>query len=408
MQKYYQVSDNERQFIKNGIEEKFNLKIISTNDCKLLAEIIFDKVHILISYNTLRRFFNILSSTNSPSSFTVNLLSTLLGFPDFISLREHRINANRDFIHENLHLLHLHEGINTNILNEIIPLLHENHWENIYQIRSLIDLFIKKGQYELITLFFDKNIDENNHEELYKYYVAFQPIHAAATLNNKPLINFISKSINKYKVVQQVLLQLYVEESKLEDYYGAWINNCSEYFTSDVHIFCTCIKVQFHFSKKEKDTAKILLNQLNAQVRQYSSKIHPIMLGRIAAWNFIIKNDSSYLERYIVKNSDVFDNISTLTFFYKLLYLYGNKKQFIKFDYITLLQTENLRNSNKPFNIKTELTLFYLILSRYYLETKKIDLALNTFGKIDKRYQFSCSSDFFMKEYELLSSTLEN
>jgi hypothetical protein len=406
MPKSVNVTEEERIFLLKSIEENFGLKINSANDCELLSEIIFKETGILISYNTLRRFFKILPNSNFPSLYTVNVLSKLIGFKDFITLRDYRLNLIRDFIHENLHLINISQNINLNILNEIIPLLHEDHWENIYQTRSLIDLFIKKGEYELLSIFFNKEIDENNWEELYKYYVAFQPIHAAAKLNNLDLIDFIKKCIDKSKVVQQVLLQLYVEEDCLEGYYGDWINECSIFLTSDMQIFCTCIKIQYHFIKNDIDLIKTLLDKLNEQVKHYPTKIHPIILGRIAAWNFIIKNDSTYIEKCVLSNSDIHENISILTFFYRLVYLFGIENQFIKLNYITLIHSENLQYTNMPFNIKTELSMFYLILSRYYVETNEIILATKTFEKIDKRYQFSCSSDFFMKEYELLSNTI--
>lgn len=407
MPKSVQVTEEERLFLLKSIEEKYGLKINSANDCELLSQIIFKKTSILISYNTLRRFFKILPNSNFPSLYTVNVLSKLIGFKDFIELREYRINIIRDFIHENLHLFNISENIDTTILNEIIPLLHDDHWENIYQIRSLIDLFIKRDKPELISLFLNKEIDEKNWEELYKYYVAFQPIHAAAKLNNKGVIDFISNNIDNSKVAQQVLLQLYVEEDCLEGYYGEWINACNIFLCTDMQIFYNCIKIQYHFLRKEMDLAKGFLATLNEQVKQYTQRIHPIILGRIAAWNFIIKDDSTYLERYMVTNSDIYENISTLTFFYRLVYLFGDRKQFVKFDYITLLQTENLQYTNMPFNIKTELSMYYLMLSRYYLETKAIGLALKSFDKIDKRYQFTCSSDFFMKEYALLNTSLK-
>ena len=138
MPKSVKVSDEERDFFQKSIEEKFGLKINSANDCALLSEIIFKGKNVLISYNTLRRFFKLLPNTNSPSAYTVNLLSSLIGFEDFNALKEYRLNLNRDFIHENLHLLNVSEEINVPILKEIIPLLNEDHWENIYQIRSLI------------------------------------------------------------------------------------------------------------------------------------------------------------------------------------------------------------------------------------------------------------------------------
>lgn len=407
MPKFIHVSEDERLFLRKSIEEKFDLKISNTNDCRLLSEIIFTEINILISYNTLRRFFKILPNTNFPSLYTINLLSKLIGFADFMSLREYRRNSNRDFIHENLHLFNLSDEINTSTLDDIIPLVQEDHWENIYQIRSLIDLFIKKDKIEFISIFLHKEIDENEWEKMYKYYVAFQPIHAAAKLNNQSVVDFIKNNINNYKLVQQVLLQLYVEEDCLEGYYGEWINSCSKFLTSDMQLFCNSIKIQYHFLENEMDLVKKLLVQINDQVKTLKIRIHPILLGRIAAWNFIINNDSSYLERYIVTNSDIYENISTLTFFYRLVYMFGDRNQFIKLDYLTLLKTENLQYTNMPFNIKTELSMYYLILSRYYVETKEIDLAIKTFKKIDKRYQFSCSSGFFMKEYDLLYRTME-
>ncbi len=407
MPKSVHVTEEERIFLLKSIEESFGLKIYSTNDCELLSEIIFKETNILISYNTLRRFFKILPNSNFPSLYTVNLLSKLIGFKDFITLREYRINLIRDYIHEKLHLININQNINEENLNEIIPLLHEDQWEHIYQIRSLIDLFIKRDKIELISIFFNKEIDENNWDILYKYYVAFQPIHAAAKLNNKSVIDLINKNVDNSKVVQQVLLQLYVEEDCLDGYYGEWIKSCSKYLTADMQIFCTSIKIQYYFLRNEIEIANSHLEELNEQVKSCKFRIHPIILGRIAAWNFIINNDGSYLEGYIVVNSDVFMNISTLTFFYRLVYLFGANKQFIKLDYITLLKTENFQYTNMPFNIKTELSMYYLILTRYYVEKKENALAIKTIVKIDKRYQFSCSSGFFEKEYGLLFNTLK-
>jgi hypothetical protein len=406
MPKFIHVSEDERLFLRKKIEEKFNLKISNTYDCKLLSEFIFKENNILISYNTLRRIFNITPNSTFPSLYTLDLLSKLIGFSDFMSLREYRINSNRDFIHENLHLFNFSDKINTTTLHEIILLLNDDQWENIYQMRALIDIFIKKDEVEFISFFFTKVIEENDWEKMYKYYVAFQPIHMAAMSGNMLIIDLIKKNINNSKIVQQVLLQLYVEEDNLENYYGEWLNSFTNYLTSDMEIFSTCLKIQHHYIKKEAAIVKNTLNYLNSVIKKYKNKIHPIILGRISAWNFIIYNDSSYLKKYMVVNSDIIENIATISFFYRLVYLYGSKSQFVEYDYITLVQTDNLQYNNMPFNIKTELSMYYLILTRYYVETDELDLALQTIQKIDKRYQFSCSANFFKNEYELLCGTL--
>jgi hypothetical protein len=321
-------------------------------------------------------------------------------------LRKFRITLNRDFIHENIHLFSVSDEMNVPILNEVIPLLNEDHWENIYQIRSLIELFINKNRIDLISNFFNKNIEEDNWESLYKYYVAFQPIHKAAKLKNKSLISFVKRHINTSKIVQQVLLQLYVEEDCLEGYYGEWVNSCKIFLTTDIEIFTICIKVQYHFIKNEMNEVKKLIKILNQQVDKINFKIHPIILGRIAAWNFIVNLDSNHLERLVFKNKDVYENIASLTFFYRLVYLYGKKDQFIQYDYITFLQTDNLQYTNTPFNVKTELSMFYLILCRFYVEKESKDLAKKTIEKIDIRYQFTCSSNFFVKEYKKLTEII--
>lgn len=406
MPKFVNITTDERLFLKKACEEKFKLTINDTNDCKKLSELIFNKNNILISYNTLRRFFNILPNSNLPSLYTLNLLAFLVGFADFKSLREYRIRSNRDFIHENLHLFNFCDKINITTLNEIIPLLNEDNWESIYQIRSIIDLLIKKDQIELIAMFFEIDIDENDWEKMYKYYVAFQPIHIAARSNNKTIINFINDFINKSKIVQLVLLQLYVEEDCLEGYYGKWINACSEYLTFDMEIFSICIKIQYDYIKNESSLYKKKLEYLNNIIFKYKNNIHPILLGRIAAWNFIINKDSSFLKRYIVINSSLIENISTIIFFYRLVYIYGSKSQFIEFDYITLLQIDHLQYSNMPYHLKNELSMYFLILTRYYVEKNEKLLSNTTLLKIDKRYQFSCTANFFNKEYILLSNKI--
>lgn len=406
MPKSIQVSEEERQFLRKSLEEKFCLKINSANDCEALSSLIYKESNILISYNTLRRFFKILPNSNFPSLYTLNLLSKLIGFNDFIELRKFRITLNRDFIHENIHLFSVSDEMNVPILNEVIPLLNEDHWENIYQIRSLIELFINKNRIDLISNFFNKNIEEDNWGSLYKYYVAFQPIHKAAKLKNKSLISFVKRHINTSKIVQQVLLQLYVEEDCLEGYYGEWVNSCKIFLTTDIEIFTICIKVQYHFIKNEMNEVKKLIKILNQQVDKINFKIHPIILGRIAAWNFIVNLDSNHLERLVFKNKDVYENIASLTFFYRLVYLYGKKDQFIQYDYITFLQSDNLQYTNTPFNVKTELSMFYLILCRFYVEKESKDLAKKTIEKIDIRYQFTCSSNFFVKEYKKLTEII--
>lgn len=69
--------------LRGEIETVFGKKIHSYLECKELHDAIQEKTGFNISVNTLRRFFGIVNAVSSPSTFTLNILSSYCGYKSF-------------------------------------------------------------------------------------------------------------------------------------------------------------------------------------------------------------------------------------------------------------------------------------------------------------------------------------
>ena len=71
------------EVLKKEISIKIKREIKSRGDCVFLSNAIFEILGIDISYNTIRRFYNLLPSTN-PSIKTFNTLAQFLDYKNYI------------------------------------------------------------------------------------------------------------------------------------------------------------------------------------------------------------------------------------------------------------------------------------------------------------------------------------
>ena len=72
--------------LKEEVELKLGNKIVSRGDCQLLSDLIFEQQKKQVSYNTLRRFFNVdKSAEHKPSRQTLNVLSIFVGYPNYFA-----------------------------------------------------------------------------------------------------------------------------------------------------------------------------------------------------------------------------------------------------------------------------------------------------------------------------------
>lgn len=76
--------------LKREVEKKFGRRILSSADCHNLSYEIVQWSKTKISFNTLRRFFNLMKADHQPSMYTLNALSGFCGyssFDDFITTK---------------------------------------------------------------------------------------------------------------------------------------------------------------------------------------------------------------------------------------------------------------------------------------------------------------------------------
>src|SRR3954469_14681666 len=74
---------NSISLLKTEVEKIFGKRIQSSSDCQTLCNEILRTSDIKISFNTIRRFFNLMKAEGSPSSYTLNALCNYCGFQSF-------------------------------------------------------------------------------------------------------------------------------------------------------------------------------------------------------------------------------------------------------------------------------------------------------------------------------------
>ena len=71
------------ELLKSTVEQSFGRKIVSSSDCHLLCADIYKVCQVKISFNTVRRLFNLMKASRHPSSFTLDTLSIYCNFASF-------------------------------------------------------------------------------------------------------------------------------------------------------------------------------------------------------------------------------------------------------------------------------------------------------------------------------------
>lgn len=94
--------------LKLHVERTLGRRILSSTDCRYLHNDISQQLQITVSFNTLRRFFQLMEAKHEPSIYTLNILSMYCGyssFDDFATSLEIKPTENDCTNHKNADLL---------------------------------------------------------------------------------------------------------------------------------------------------------------------------------------------------------------------------------------------------------------------------------------------------------------
>jgi hypothetical protein len=69
--------------LKLYIEKTLGRRVLSSTDCRFLFNDITQQIDATLSFNTLRRFFNLMETKHEQSAYTLNILAAYCGFSSF-------------------------------------------------------------------------------------------------------------------------------------------------------------------------------------------------------------------------------------------------------------------------------------------------------------------------------------
>lgn len=148
------------------VQKKSNISVHSIKDLKMLKIELESYIEKPIGFNTLRRLFGFLPTTN-PSISTLNALSKYLGFSSFPNYKNHQSNYSEWYFQQNLLRLRSQKNISTEAIKEInIGLRDEN---NLVYLAYFIAFQIEQNNINnLQTLFKYINVSNISHTQLHK------------------------------------------------------------------------------------------------------------------------------------------------------------------------------------------------------------------------------------------------
>ena len=365
--------------LKKKLEKKIGRSIAKRGDCELLSNIILETMDIEISFNTLRRLYGIIPSTN-PNKKTLNTLSQFLGYRNYFHFTQNYNYKEKIDLTETTY-----KAVAENDSEEIINLVNKtkNSSEDfITMIIILLRELWHNENYNLINRIFKlKALDFNS----FSYFEALK-------LGNTVGLLIRAKSkipnnlLNNINFLECVFL-IFVDYSSLNKYYGEALkvlktNNLRD----DITLF-TIAALEFRNFLNNRPTNEVDINIV------YKAKFHPILSGRLLTLK-LLDTDLSKTKEVITTHLRLFkEECSWITHFYELF----TASILLKNTEIMSYLIEKVNLKINFYYQKNQLNSFYLMCLFYY----KLTGDIKNEKKFLKAFKLSyCHSSY--KEYVTL------
>jgi hypothetical protein len=271
-------------------------------------------------------------------------------------------------------------------------------WDEVYQFKSIVDLCLEVGNFDLLTKIFQLKFDTSDQDVSWRLYVSFQSIYVHSCQNNERVIAYVEELLKTNELAQRILLQLFVEEDRLQGYYGRWLLASSEDLVEDMVVFKNSMLCQMAFEREDLVGAKM---HLNFAKQALLPGMHPNLMGRIAAWDFILNGNKRTIEHYYARLEKFKEKLSFLVFFYRLLEVYYH--DLLEFEHIGTLRIDDLL-INFSFPEKHNLNKLYLLMARYFVQKGDKIKARHVMGELNLRYIYSCDKAWVDQQVAFLES----
>ena len=275
------------------IQKKSKIEILKVRDLKYLQEDIHFVTTKNISFNTLRRFFGFLNSTN-PSVETLNIFAQYLGYNNYSNYLNNQENHNEWYFQ--IKMLQLQLNQNDLEKNDVLrfneALQNEN---NIIAVANHVCFLIEKNRIESLIVFFSffdyKKITDN---AITKFALlttfSFYKLEAKVALG-------IYKELIPFESFRNTGPLCFIDYSHLNGYYIEVIKMINQCNANESDFLFTSLMAFYQKYYSNEDYSDILI-----YLPKKPELLYPVLFGRYYGYKILIsKKIDKLLEKSIIE-----------------------------------------------------------------------------------------------------------
>ena len=359
--------------LKKEIAKKIKREIKSSGDCIFLSNAIFEILDIDISYNTIRRFYNLLPSTN-PSIKTLNTLAQFIGYRNYIDFTQNFKYKEKINLTEIIY-----KSVAENNNEEIVNFVNKSK-KSSEDFISLVIILIRElwhnGNYRLINRIFNLkalNFDSFSYDEVLKLG---NSIGLLIRKKNKlhPLL------LNNINFLDCVFL-IFVDYSSLNKYYGDALEIIKKNnIRYDITLFTTSV-LEFRNFINNVELENLNINRL------YKKQLHSILIGRLLSLKLLSLDSNKTLGILNAHHKSLTLKDNLINHYYELFTTSILLKNLEIMNFLISRITQKV----EFYYQKTHLNSFYLMCLFYYKLTGDIEnetKILKSFKLSDSRHSY--------------------
>ena len=276
--------------LKIQVEKTFGQKIDGRGKAELLAEDIYLKTNLLVSYNTLRRFYGLVENTKASRS-TLDTLAVYCGFSSFQDFCKRFPSIDHWPIWEGL-FLSLASLSYDQLLLQLKRRKIEHQDFGVAFAIAVKELIGMQRHSEVLRLFQEPDFHFSN--------LHYDQVSQVGVILNMYFRNHHHPKLEKLLLGKENFLHLVVKSNidytQFNAKYGKWINYLELQTDLDAEtlLFIRCIKPFMYIANNQSVTKAII-----DRVPDLSSEQHPILFGRIFCLKIIFSEQQLEREYYI-------------------------------------------------------------------------------------------------------------
>lgn len=391
------------KLLKMAIQRQFGMSINTIAELKIFQEELEYRTREVISFNTLRRFFDFLPSTK-PSSKTIRILCKYLGFNNISNfLSQESIDKNWQLWNKTLRI-ELTEKLDE---RDLLWLKENSNQPDFYlHLTTIIKSFIYRKKYGVIVTLFEQEDIVNFSMNVYSKFASIL-CRLLGSLNKNELQNVIIYLI-PIKSFRESVLHWYIDYTNLNGYYGDFLEAA--------------------LPASNKESHEYLFYQLILNYRSFLSNIDNLEYlptSRIKKDYFVVLKGRSYSYNlvYYNKNNDeagkgeiwneilfqLDQNINIFLFMLEIMITLLLLKEFDKISYLIDEYYEELLSPTNwtGYHVHSTVLLGHSVQLLYegsFMQAKKTFQLINT-TKIDGSYKEYNMIFYHLIEYQIALTT---